>query len=110
MSHQEYNECPDREALGPTIIMHASVKARIIQCYAPTSISLRDHEVGFRQCRGCIDQIAKPTLRIIVEQSMEFGSSLYINFVDYMRSHSIALTETPSGSCFDNLVYHPKNI
>ena len=42
---------------------------------------LRDHRAGFRQDRGCIDQIA--TLRIIVEQSMEFVLSLYINFVDY---------------------------
>ena len=41
-------------------------------------------EAGFRQDRGCIDQIA--TLRIIVEQSMEFGSSLYINFVDYEKA------------------------
>ena len=45
---------------------------------------LRDHQAGFRQDRGCIDQIA--TLRIIVEQSMEFDSSLYINFVDYEKA------------------------
>ena len=44
----------------------------------------RDHQAGFRQGRGCIDQIA--TLRIIVEQSMEFDSSLYINFVDYEKA------------------------
>ena len=45
---------------------------------------LRDHRAGFGQDRGCIDQIA--TLRIIVEQSMEFDSSLYINFVDYEKA------------------------
>ena len=45
---------------------------------------LRDHQAGFRQDRGCIDQIA--TLRIIVEQSMAFDSSLYINFVDYEKA------------------------
>ena len=45
---------------------------------------MRDHQAGFRQCRGCIDQIA--TLRIIVEQSLEFDSSLYINFVDYEKA------------------------
>ena len=39
---------------------------------------LRDHQAGFRQDRSCTDQIA--TLRIIVEQSMEWDSSLYINF------------------------------
>ena len=45
---------------------------------------LRDHQAGFRQDRGCIDQIA--TLRVIVEQSMEFDSSLCINFVDYEKA------------------------
>ena len=34
--------------------------------------------------RSCTDQIA--TLRIIVEQSMEWDSSLYINFVDYEKA------------------------
>ena len=45
---------------------------------------LRDHQAGLRQDRGCIDQIA--TLRLIVEQSLEFDSSLYINFVDYEKA------------------------
>ena len=45
---------------------------------------LRDHQEGFRQDRGCKDQIA--TLRIIVEQSMEFDSSLYIHFIDYGKA------------------------
>ena len=45
---------------------------------------LSDHQARFRQGRGCIDQIA--TLRIIVEQSLEFDSSLYINFVDYEKA------------------------
>ena len=35
---------------------------------------LRDHQAGFRKERSCIDQIA--TLRIIVEQSLEWNSSL----------------------------------
>ena len=46
--------------------------------------SLRDHQAGFRQARSCADQIA--TLRIIVEQSIEWNSSLYINFVDYQKA------------------------
>ena len=45
---------------------------------------LRDHQAGFRQGRGYIDQIA--TLRILVEQSLEFDSSLYVNFVDYEKA------------------------
>ncbi|VDO75495.1 unnamed protein product [Schistosoma margrebowiei] len=34
--------------------------------------------------RSCTDQIA--TLRIIVEQSIEWNSSLYINFIDYEKA------------------------
>ena len=45
---------------------------------------LSDHQAGFRKDRSCTDQIA--TLRIIVEQSMEWDSSLYINFVDYEKA------------------------
>nr|KAG5711041.1 hypothetical protein BaRGS_013775 [Batillaria attramentaria] len=45
---------------------------------------LRDNQAGFRRNRSCIDQIA--TLRIIVEQSLEWNSSLYVNFVDYRKA------------------------
>ncbi|KAI0216279.1 hypothetical protein LSAT2_031691, partial [Lamellibrachia satsuma] len=46
--------------------------------------TLRDQQAGFRQNRSCLDQIA--TLRIIVEQSLEWNSSLYVNFVDYEKA------------------------
>ena len=39
-----------------------------------------EEQTGFRQDRSCTDLIA--TLRIIVEQSIEWNSSLYVNFVD----------------------------
>ena len=45
---------------------------------------LRDQQAGFRPNRSCVDQIA--TLRIIVEQSLEWNSPLYINFVDYEKA------------------------
>ena len=45
---------------------------------------LRDHRVGFRKDISCNDQIA--TLRIIVEQSMDWDTSLYINVVDYEKT------------------------
>ena len=48
---------------------------------------LRDHQAGFRKDRSCTDQIA--TLQIIVEQSLEWNTPLYINFIDYMRRHLI---------------------
>ncbi|VDP27723.1 unnamed protein product [Schistosoma margrebowiei] len=41
---------------------------------------LRDQQDGFHKDLSCRDQIA--TLRIIVEQSVEWNSSLNINFID----------------------------
>ena len=45
---------------------------------------LRDHQAGFRKDRSCPDQVA--TLRIILEQSLEWKSSLYINFIDFEKA------------------------
>ena len=47
-------------------------------------MGLRKERVGFRQNRSCTDQI-KP-LRVIIEQSVEFQSPLYMLFVDYQRA------------------------
>ncbi|CAH1266800.1 Hypp3579 [Branchiostoma lanceolatum] len=44
---------------------------------------LRDQLAGFRKNRSCTDQIT--TLRIILEQSIEWNSPLYINFIDYEK-------------------------
>ena len=54
--------------------------------------TLREEQAGFRQDRSCTDQIA--TLRIIVEQSIEWNSSLYINFVDYEKAFDSLDRET----------------
>ena len=45
---------------------------------------LRDNQAGFRQNRSCADQIA--TLRIIIEQSLEFTSPLYTVFIDFQKA------------------------
>ncbi|VDP28000.1 unnamed protein product [Schistosoma curassoni] len=45
---------------------------------------LRDQQARFRWDRSCTDRIA--TLRIIVEQLIEWNSSLYINFIDYEKA------------------------
>ena len=45
---------------------------------------MREEQAGFRQERSCTDQIA--TLRIIIEQSIEFQSSLYLDFVDFEKA------------------------
>ena len=46
--------------------------------------NLRDNQAGFRKNRSTVDQIA--TLRIIVEQSLEWNSDLIINFLDYEKA------------------------
>jgi len=53
---------------------------------------LRDQQAGFRRGRSCTDQIA--TLRIIIEQSIEWNSSLYVNFVDYEKAFDSIDRET----------------
>ena len=53
---------------------------------------LWDRQAGFRKNRSCRDQMA--TLRIIVEQFLEWSSSLYINFVDYEKAFDSVDGET----------------
>lgn len=53
---------------------------------------LRDEQAVFRKDRSCKDQIA--ALRIIVEQSIEWNSPLYINFVDYKKAFESLDRET----------------
>ncbi|VDP64107.1 unnamed protein product [Schistosoma curassoni] len=45
---------------------------------------LRDQQARFHEERSCTDRIA--TLRIIVEQSIEWNSSLYMNLIDYEKA------------------------
>ena len=50
--------------------------------------TLREQRAGFMQDISCIDHIA--TLRIIVEQSMDWNSSMYVNFAEYDKAfHSV---------------------
>ena len=51
---------------------------------AAVDAKLREEQAGFRAGRSCTDQIA--TLRIIIEQSLEWQSPLYINFVDFRKA------------------------
>ena len=46
--------------------------------------TLRDEQAGFRQDRSCTDHIA--TIRIIVEQSLEWQTPLYSVFVDSQKA------------------------
>ena len=56
---------------------------------------LRDQREGFRQNKSCADQIA--SLCIIVEQSLEWNSHLYISFVDYEKAFDSV--DRQCGSC-----------
>ncbi|VDP86994.1 unnamed protein product [Schistosoma mattheei] len=63
---------------------------------------LRDQQAGFRRDRSCTEQIA--TLWIIVEQSVEWNSSLHINFIDYEEAvyarYSTSIGRIPSTTAF----------
>lgn len=48
---------------------------------------LREEQAGFREGRSCTDQIA--TLRIIIEQSLEWQSPLYVSFVDFKKAFDV---------------------
>ena len=54
--------------------------------------TLREEQAGFRQDRSFTDQIA--TLQILVEQSIEWNSTLYVNFVDYEKAFDSLDRET----------------
>ena len=45
---------------------------------------LREEQAGFRAGRSCVDQIF--VLRTIIEQSVEWNSSLYMNFIDFEKA------------------------
>ena len=64
----------------PGKVLNRVLPGRMKEAVVP---KLRDHQAGFRRNRSCADQIA--SLRIIVEQSLEWNSPLYINFIDYEK-------------------------
>ena len=66
--------------------MASKVFCRVILERIKTALDekLREEQAGFRAGRSCTDQIAK--LRIIVEQSIEWQSSLYVNFIDFEKA------------------------
>jgi len=60
----------------------------------PVHLSLRNQQPVFRPCRSCTGQIT--TLRItgIVEQSIEWNSPFFVNFVDYEKAFDSLERET----------------
>ena len=55
---------------------------------------LRDEQGGFRKERSCCDKMA--TLRIIVEQTLEWNTSLYMVFIDFQKAFD-SIIATRSG-------------
>ena len=53
---------------------------------------LRDQQAGFQKEWSCLDQIA--TLRIILEQSLEWNSPLHENLIDYEKAFNSVDRET----------------
>lgn len=65
----------------PGKVLNRIILERVREAVDP---KLRDQQAGFRRNRSCADQIA--SLRIIVEQSIEWNSTLYITFIDYEKA------------------------
>ena len=68
------------------LVIAGKVLSRVILARIKDNIDrkLRQNQAGFRPQRSCIDQIA--ALRIIVEQSVEWNSPLYMVFIDFMKA------------------------
>ena len=64
----------------------SKVMSRIIHTRLSSALDekLRTEQVGFRKGRSCSDHIF--TLRQILEQSHEFNSPVYANFVDFRKA------------------------
>ena len=62
------------------------VRSRVVLNRLTTTVDplLRKKQAGFRKGRGCADQIF--TLRQIVEQSNEWSSTVYANFIDFTKA------------------------
>ena len=59
----------------------ATIIEKGLQCFEE---SLRDEQAGFHPNRSSVDQVN--TLRIVVEQSVEWRSPFYILFVDFKKA------------------------
>ena len=62
------------------------VPSRVVLNRLTTTVDplLRKEQAGFRKGRGCADQIF--TLRQIVDQSNEWSSTVYANFIDFTKA------------------------
>ena len=81
----DLNECDNYRG-----IMLLSVPGKVLNRFLlermkdAVDLTLRDNQAGFRKNRSCADQIA--SLRIIIEQSLEWNSPLHISFIDFEKA------------------------
>lgn len=66
--------------------------AHIIYGHQEALQQVSTDRAGFKSKRSCADQIA--SLRIIIEQSLEWKSPLYVNFIDYEEAFDSVDRET----------------
>lgn len=66
--------------------------AHIIYGHQEALQQVSTDRAGFKSKRSCADQIA--SLRIIIEQSLEWKSPLYVNFIDYEKAFDSMDRET----------------
>ena len=74
-------------ARSPNLLsVPGKVFCRVLLHRIKTSVEriLREEQAGFRGGRSCVDQIF--VLRTIIEQSLEWNSSLYVNFIDFEKA------------------------
>ena len=78
-------ECKNRREITPLSVI-SKVLGRIVIDRRRTGVEskLRKEQAGFRPGRGTTEQIF--ILRNIIEQSMEWQSSLYVNFIDFEKA------------------------
>ena len=86
----DYIQCSNWRGIN-LLSVPGKIFCRVLLQQLKQSIERTLREEGFRSGRSCADQIF--VLRTIIEQSLEWNSSLYINYIDFEKA-------------FDN-VHHP---
>ncbi|CAE1286807.1 unnamed protein product [Acanthosepion pharaonis] len=64
--------------------MLLSIPGKVLTKKKALDKTLREEQASFRQDRSCIDHIV--TLRIIIEQSLEWQTPVYSVFVDFQKA------------------------
>ena len=71
-------------------------------------LTLRDNQAGFWKNRSCADQIA--SLGIIIEQSLDWNSPLYINFINFEKAFDSLETDEALWDPREDHLHCPKHL